>query len=370
MRFLVLKAVPAPVGRLWHRLADAATTWLVGGAVRDLALGLTPTDFDLATALPPEDAAAVAAHAGYRVVRSGQAFGSLHVMTEAGGVDVTTFRREGAYLDGRHPGRLTWTDDGRADLARRDFTVNAMAVDVKGRLQDPEGGWLDLQRRCLRTVGDASVRVAEDRLRGVRAVRFLAYPPGDWSWDPDLARELHRWGAELAAVGPGRLAAEWRVILQKPFPERALEGGADLGLWPRWPAGAPPLGAADTPAERLALMEAVAFRLGLDWEWWPRPWTREARQLLSALARGRSDPHRFSHVEHLARLLRRPWRPAPVDGRELMAVLGLPPGPLVGAVQRALDAWAAALAEPPDKAAALAQAQLLLRQIESKNAEG
>jgi len=369
MRLLVLRALPAPVARLWSRLADAGTTWLVGGAVRDMALGLTPLDFDLATTLPPETVAALAGAAGYRVGRSGQAFGSVHVLTEVGGVDVTTFRREGAYRDGRHPECLTWTSDGRADLARRDFTVNAMAVEREGRLYDPWDGWADLQRRCLRTVGDAEARLAEDRLRGVRAVRFMAYAPGDWTWDPALERALHRWAPDLTAVAPGRLAAEWRVILQRPFPERAVDFGAAVGLWPRWPPGVPPLGAADTPAERLALMQAVGFRPGLDPERWPRHWAREARQLLAALTRGRAAPASAQHVQHLARLLARPWRPAPVNGRDLMEVLGVPPGPLVGALQRALDAWAARAASPPDKAATLAQARVLWAQIASKNAK-
>ena len=363
MRALSLTRVPEPVMAVWRGLAHAAVTWLVGGAVRDLALGLAPVDFDLATAMPPDGVMRWAEQAGLAVVRDGLAYGRVGLRMASGRVDVTTFRREGVYPDRRHPASVAWTADGIADLGRRDFTVNAMAVPLDGGIIDPWDGLADLERRCWRAVGDAEVRLAEDALRVLRAVRFLAYAPGDWRWAADLGAALRRQAASALSLSPDRQSAEWRAILLHPFPQRAVAAGADLGLWPPWPAGMPDLGRLPTPGERVALLRALGWRPGIMKVRWPRSWEGEAARLLSGLSRGRAPRELALPAARLASVLGRPWRPAPVSAEELMRALELAPGPLVGILQRRLDQWAAALAQPPSTAEAVRQARRLLASL-------
>ena len=145
------------------------TPFIVGGAVRDAVLGRATHDFDIATRLPP----ARVADLFPRVVRAGEKHGTIMVLTPDGPVEVTTFRSEGAYLDGRRPSTVAFHDDLEADLARRDFTINAMAADLGARrIVDPFGGLADLTRRVVRCVGEPAARFGEDGLRPLRAVRF------------------------------------------------------------------------------------------------------------------------------------------------------------------------------------------------------
>jgi putative nucleotidyltransferase with HDIG domain len=149
---------------------------LVGGAVRDLALGLHPKDLDFATPLRPEEVAHRLEAAGLPVGLSGAAWGTVFTAFQVDGekvdVEITTYRREIAY-SGRHP-VVEWADSVLEDLARRDFTVNAMAVAVDGGIVDPFGGLEDLQAGVVRAVGHPEARFREDPLRVVRALRFAA----------------------------------------------------------------------------------------------------------------------------------------------------------------------------------------------------
>src|SRR5438067_2810210 len=143
--------------------------WLAGGAVRDLLLGKVAQDFDVATDALPEQVVKLFP----RVVPTGMQHGTVTVVTGEHNVEVTTFRGEGPYLDGRRPSAVTFLGDIDGDLARRDFTVNAMAWDpIDGMLRDPFSGAEDLRRCRLRAVGDPVARFREDGLRPLRAVRF------------------------------------------------------------------------------------------------------------------------------------------------------------------------------------------------------
>ncbi len=146
--------------------------YAVGGCVRDALLGLTPQDYDLCTAAQPDKIQEI--FPNRRVILTGKRHGTITVLTEAGPVEITTFRREGAYLDNRHPEWVEFVTDIQEDLARRDFTVNAMAYSPTRGYADPFGGQQDLENRCLRAVGVPEQRFREDALRILRGLRFSA----------------------------------------------------------------------------------------------------------------------------------------------------------------------------------------------------
>ena len=127
--------------------------YAVGGCVRDACLGLAPQDFDLCTAALPEQTEAVFAHR--KLVLAGKKHGTVGVVTDFGVVEITTFRTEGTYNDNRHPDWVDFVTDIEQDLARRDFTVNAMAWSPKRGFADPFGGRADLESRTLRAVGES-----------------------------------------------------------------------------------------------------------------------------------------------------------------------------------------------------------------------
>ncbi len=144
--------------------------WCVGGCVRDDCLGRTPADYDLCTAALPEETERV--FAAFPLVLAGKKHGTVGVVREDGVVEITTFRTEGAYHDNRHPDWVRFVPRVEEDLARRDFTVNAMAWSPTRGFADPFGGREDLQNKVLRAVGDPVQRFREDSLRILRGVRF------------------------------------------------------------------------------------------------------------------------------------------------------------------------------------------------------
>ena len=146
------------------------SAYAVGGCVRDSLLGLTPHDYDLCTNALPEQTEAVFSHR--KLVLAGKKHGTVGVVTDGGVVEITTYRTEGEYRDNRHPEWVEFVPEIEADLARRDFTVNAMAWSPYRGFADPFGGREDLQNRILRAVGDAETRFREDSLRILRGVRF------------------------------------------------------------------------------------------------------------------------------------------------------------------------------------------------------
>ena len=152
-------------------LEDAGfSAYAVGGCVRDMNLGLTPQDYDLCTNALPQQIQAV--FQDQKLVLAGEKHGTVGVVTEGGVVEITTYRTEGDYRDHRHPNWVEFVDNIEGDLARRDFTVNAMAWSPVRGFADPFGGRQDLTDRILRAVGDPKERFEEDALRILRGVRF------------------------------------------------------------------------------------------------------------------------------------------------------------------------------------------------------
>ena len=142
--------------------------YVVGGCVRDACLGLTPQDYDMCTSALPEQTEEV--FRGRRLVLAGKKHGTVGVVTDTGVVEITTFRREGSYRDNRHPDWVKFVPDVESDLARRDFTVNAMAYSPSRGYADPFGGREDLKKGILRAVGDPETRFREDSLRILRGL--------------------------------------------------------------------------------------------------------------------------------------------------------------------------------------------------------
>ena len=144
--------------------------YAVGGCVRDSLLGKTPHDYDLCTNALPAETARI--FDGYTLVRSGEKHGTIGVVVGKAVIEITTYRTEGGYQDGRHPDWVRFVPNLQEDLARRDFTVNAMAYNPRVGYVDPFGGQQDLQGKILRAVGEPRLRFTEDALRILRGVRF------------------------------------------------------------------------------------------------------------------------------------------------------------------------------------------------------
>jgi tRNA nucleotidyltransferase/poly(A) polymerase len=205
-----------PLLRLKSALGPDAELMIVGGAVRDELLGRPHADWDLATRLLPETVMARARAAGLKAIPTGLQHGTVTVILEERPVEITTFRSDGAYLDGRRPETVQLGVSLEEDLSRRDFTINAMALPVGGGdLVDPFGGQVDLGARIIRAVGDPLQRFAEDGLRTLRACRFAA----------QLGFEVE--AATLSAI-PERLEVARKVAAERVYAELTkLIGGAE-----------------------------------------------------------------------------------------------------------------------------------------------
>ena len=197
---------------------------LAGGCVRDLLLGSDPQDYDVATDARPGRVQALFP----KTVAVGAAFGVVVVVTEAGNVEVATFRAEGAYSDGRHPDSVSF-GDARADAERRDFTVNGLFLDpLDGKMIDHVGGLPDLAARKLRAIGDPAIRFREDHLRLLRAARFSGSL--GFALEPSTAAAVRRDAALLSTVSPERIQQELGKMLLSPRRADCLRRCGELGL--------------------------------------------------------------------------------------------------------------------------------------------
>ena len=222
--------IPAPVGGVLKTLETAGYgAWCVGGCVRDALLGRTPEDWDVTTSARPEETMALF---GDRAVPTGLRHGTVTVKTAAGGVEVTTLRRDGVYRDHRRPESVTFTASLEEDLRRRDFTVNAMAVDLRGTLYDPLGGQADLEAGILRCVGDPDRRFEEDALRILRGLRFAA--DLGFALAPETEEAIHRKRELLRAIAPERIWEELKKLLVGRRAPEVLRSALDVTgvFWP------------------------------------------------------------------------------------------------------------------------------------------
>jgi tRNA nucleotidyltransferase (CCA-adding enzyme) len=223
--------IPADVLALCRRLRAAGhQAHLVGGGVRDMLLGRPPADFDVATDAVPEAVLALFGHAF--AIPTGLKHGTVTVLTDAAPrrpVEVTTFRGEGDYLDGRRPSSVSYVQTLEEDLSRRDFTMNAIGLDpLDGRLTDPFDGRGDLGRRLIRAVGDPVARFREDGLRPMRAVRQAAQL--EFDVDPPTKAAIPGTLEVVRKVSAERLRDELLKLLGARRPSRGLELMRETGL--------------------------------------------------------------------------------------------------------------------------------------------
>ena len=200
-----------------HRAGYAA--YVVGGCVRDSLLGLTPHDWDLCTSALPQQGMELFGEE--KCIPTGLQHGTVTVKQGGGLYEITTFRTEGAYTDGRHPDEVHFVPDVREDLARRDFTINAMAYNEKEGLVDPFGGQADLQSGILRAVGVPHQRFTEDALRILRLYRFAAR--FGFAIDPPTAQAAQELCAHLDCVSVERIEEELAKLLSAPAPAAYLD---------------------------------------------------------------------------------------------------------------------------------------------------
>lgn len=183
--------------------------YAVGGCVRDWLAGEQPHDYDLCTAASPQQTMSV--FSDKQVIETGLQHGTVTVMLDGEPVEITTFRTESGYSDSRHPDTVQFVTEIEQDLARRDFTINAMAWSPVHGLCDPFGGAKDLKHGIIRCVGDADIRLTEDALRILRALRFASVR--GFTIEPETAQALRRNQSGLKNISAERITSELLQIL-------------------------------------------------------------------------------------------------------------------------------------------------------------
>jgi poly(A) polymerase len=355
----------------------------VGGAVRDALLGRPVSDVDIATVARPEEVIAAAEAAGLKAIPTGLQHGTVTVIADGHAYEITTLR-EDVETYGRHA-KVAFTADWVADARRRDFTLNALYCDADGALFDPLGGWPDLAQRRVRFIGDAGERIREDYLRILRFFRFAA-EYGEGAPDRDGLEAAVAGRAGLASLSAERVRQELLRLLAAPRGPEMVRLMLDYGLITLVLGQAPrplllerlagletALGLSPDPLLRLAALvvetredaEQLRARLRLSNDEYAALLRVEAgmaglaagmpaAQAKAALYRlGQSD-YRWLLLLAWARAgdaaehapwrrlwaLGESWRPPSlaVSGEDVMA-LGVPAGPRVGALLRALEAW-------------------------------
>lgn len=219
--------IPGYVRAIIDRLRAAGKeAYIVGGSLRDSLLGGTPSDYDLTTSALPSEMLEI--FSGYRVIETGLQHGTLTVLSEGRPIEITTFRIDGGYTDSRHPDSVSFTRSLEEDLARRDFTVNAMAYSEERGLVDLFGGVCDLEKRIIRAVGEPKRRFSEDALRIMRAFRFSAQL--GFCIDGETLSAAVECREGLSRIACERIFTELLRLLHSPFPEEPLRQMRDVGI--------------------------------------------------------------------------------------------------------------------------------------------
>ena len=205
--------------------------YAVGGCVRDSILGREPNDWDITTSAKPEETKSLFA----RTIDTGIKHGTVTVMLDKDGFEVTTYRIDGIYEDSRHPKKVTFTASLEEDLKRRDFTVNAMAYNERTGLVDIFGGLADIDQGIIRCVGNAEERFTEDALRMLRAVRFSAQL--GYEIEEKTKQAIRRLSPNLKKISAERIQAELVKLVTSPYPDylrTAYETGITKHILPEF----------------------------------------------------------------------------------------------------------------------------------------
>lgn len=219
--------IPAWAAFVLDALEDAGyEAWCVGGFVRDALLGRPAADVDVATSARWTEVRDLFTARGCAVIETGAKHGTVTVRSAGHNVEVTTYRSDGSYRDGRHPDAVSFVSTIEEDLARRDFTMNALAYHPQRGLLDPYGGARDIAAGSVRAVGDPDARLREDALRVLRAVRFVSQL--GFSVEPATEAALRRQAGGMRALSGERVSHELDGILLGACPHRALTAYADV----------------------------------------------------------------------------------------------------------------------------------------------
>ena len=209
--------LPCDVNEILNRLEAAGyRADIVGGPVRDLLRGVEPHDFDITTSALPEETKAV--FAGERIIETGIKHGTVSLIKNGEQYEITTYRIDGEYEDSRHPKNVSFTERIEEDLARRDFTVNAIAYSEKRGITDPFGGEKDIEKKLLRAVGNAEKRFDEDALRIIRGIRFAATL--GFTIEEETKAAMLKKSPLLQNISKERIFTEWKKLIDG---ESALE---------------------------------------------------------------------------------------------------------------------------------------------------
>ena len=224
--------IPPGAAKILRVLEDHGyEAYVVGGCVRDSLLGRDPHDWDITTSALPMQVKALFR----RTIDTGLKHGTVTILEGGEPFEVTTYRVDGEYLDGRHPSEVTFTASLKEDLQRRDFTINAMAYSEKKGLQDFFGGYPDLEKGLIRAVGDPMKRFGEDALRIMRAVRFAAQL--GYEIEEETVQAMKVLAPTLSKISAERIAAELEKLLVSPHPEKlkmAYECGITAVILPEF----------------------------------------------------------------------------------------------------------------------------------------
>lgn len=212
-------------------MAAGCEAYAVGGCIRDSVLGRIPNDWDITTSAKPEKIKQLFS----RTIDTGIKHGTVTVMMDREGFEVTTYRIDGEYEDGRHPKEVTFTADLEEDLKRRDFTINAMAYNEQTGLVDLYGGLQDIDRGMIRCVGEARERFTEDALRMLRAVRFSAQL--GYQIERDTKKAIQELSPSLRRISAERIQAELVKLVVSDHPDylrTAYETGITAQFFPEF----------------------------------------------------------------------------------------------------------------------------------------
>ena len=217
--------IPSSVKKLLYTLERYGYEgYVVGGAVRDFLMEKNPHDWDIATNARPEQVKELFS----KVIDTGIKHGTVTVMDGGEGYEITTYRSDGDYSDGRHPDEVVFVGSIEEDLSRRDFTINAMAMNVRGNIVDPFGGMEDIQKGMIRCVGSPDDRFSEDALRMIRAVRFESKL--GFSLEENTKQAISRNTDKLSSVSMERIRDEFTKTLVSDHPKVGFVSAYETGI--------------------------------------------------------------------------------------------------------------------------------------------
>lgn len=217
-----MQFIPYNVSYILHKLDDMGyEAYIVGGCVRDMVMKRKPHDFDICTAASPQKVIEIFENEGFEVVPTGIKHGTVSVVIGKEVFEITTFRIDGDYEDGRHPSEVLFTSDINKDLSRRDFTINAIAYAPNKGIIDPFGGVLDIKNKRIKAVGNPNERFNEDALRILRALRFKATLGFDLAADTHCA--MLDASKNLEKISKERISSELNKMFEGEFLGKVLD---------------------------------------------------------------------------------------------------------------------------------------------------